>query len=615
MFNTDHPRTVNSGLTAADPDRQEYQLGSASSSTFQTEGVFPPKVQPVSSNMHAQSVKENTHNSHVPPTHSINPAKSPTSGITSPIDPSKLAKHLHIIGYDPRKTAYLVKGFTEGFRLEHKAIIKTSEDPKNDPSIHQHLDIAQDKINLEVQSGRMKGPFDTPPFPNFHVSPIKLTEKSEKGTYRLLHNLSWPYDTTSINAQIPEESKTVQYSSVEKAIKLIMKFPKGSYTRKSDIQNAFKLIPIHPSDHHKLCIKFANRYYYDTTLPMGASSACQIFEEFATALQAIYDHYAESGGLSTHYLDDYFFVDRNKSNSLLNSTIFDYICADIGVPQSPTKKTSPSQETEFLGILLDSLQWKAYLPQDKLSQYLNHISLVSDHKSITQKDLQSVVGKLSFAATVVPARAFLRRLINRINTVNRPYHFIKINTEMRKDLNVWRSFLQHYNGVTFFRSISILPSDHLNVGSDASKSGYGAVYGHRWLQERYPASWQQLFVDKDIGITILELYPILVLIGVFGSQIRNSSVLFHSDNTGVVEVVNKQSSPSNIIMNIIRPLVLYLIKYNIQLRSQHVQGSKNVLCDIISRFQLTPQILAKYGMQPSPTPIPLHLKAENFTLV
>jgi hypothetical protein len=121
-----------------------------------------------------------------------------------------------------------------------------------------------------------------------------------------------------------------------------------------------------------------------------------------------------------------------------------------------------------------------------------------------------------------------------------------------------------------------------------------------------------MFDNNEIGITTLELFPIYVLIGLFGEKIRNSSVLFHSDNEGVVDVLNKQSSPNDVIMNVVRPLVLLLIDNNIMLRSKHVPGIHNTLCDQISRFQVP--LLQKYGMRMEPENLPPHLMSKNFKL-
>ena len=187
---------------------------------------------------------------------------------------------------------------------------------------------------------------------------------------------------------------------------------------------------------------------------------------------------------------------------------------------------------------------------------------------------------------------------------------------MMLDLQTWLQFLSQYNGVTFFRSIQCLPDNHLNMGADASRMGYGATYGKYWIQEHYPQSWQEVFDDKEIGITVLELYPILALIGTFGSKLKNHSILFHSDNEGVVEIINKQTSSSKkpAIMNIVRPLVLLLMQHNILLRSCHIPGIRNTLCDAISRFQVTASLLRHHNMNSTPSVIPNRYKSASFSL-
>ena len=100
----------------------------------------------------------------------------------------------------------------------------------------------------------------------------------------------------------------------------------------------------------------------------------------------------------------------------------------------------------------------------------------------------------------------------------------------------------------------------------------------------------------------------------FGHKIKNSTVVLHSDNEGVVKVLNKQSSTNKTIMSIVRPLVLLLMRHNIMLRSKHIPGLKNVLCDLISRFQVTPEVLARHGMKIKPEEVPDGLKCSNFKL-
>lgn len=56
---------------------------------------------------------------------------------------------------------------------------------------------------------------------------------------------------------------------------------------KTDIEVAFRIIPICPFDYHLLGFSWQGQFYFDKCLPMGASSSCQIFEKFSVALQWI----------------------------------------------------------------------------------------------------------------------------------------------------------------------------------------------------------------------------------------------------------------------------------------------------------------------------------------
>jgi len=523
-----------------------------------------------------------------------------------------LFHHLDRINYDKSETQYLINGFTYGFKLGHEGPVSDSE-PSNDISVDNLPEITLQKIQKEIVAGRLAGPFDHPPFTPFHCSPIKLVEKSKKNTYRLIHNLSWPYDSTSINSSISSDHKTVKYSSVSQAIRCIMKFPKGAYTWKTDLEHAFKLIPIHPQDYHKLGFKFKGKYYYDKTLPQGAGSACRIFERFSTSINAIHVYDTEPDS-ATHYLDDFFFICLTLLLALKHRELFDSLCEDIGIPQAPDKRTEPCHVTQYLGLHVDSENWLVTLPTEKLEPYLVEVQESLQHSKLTQLQMQSLVGKLSFASSVVPARPFLRRLIDKIYTVKKPHHLIRLTSSMKEDLETWQQFLKNYNGVTYFRMLTILPLDHLEMASDASILGFGAIFKSHWMQARYPPAWKQLYHEKKIGSSFIELYPIYVLICMFGQRLTNLSVLHSTDNEGLVPIINKQSSSSKFIMKIIRPLVLKLIQYNISLYAKHVPGKAHILCDRISRFQETPQLLLEHNMNPQRLEIPTDLNPTNFNL-
>ena len=113
------------------------------------------------------------------------------------------------------------------------------------------------------------------------------------------------------------------------------------------------------------------------------------------------------------------------------------------------KTTEPSTSTIFLGIELNTRLQCAKLPIEKITSYSINIKDVMEKRTITKRTLQSIIGKLSFASAVIPARPFLRRLINLLPQVKEQHHYITLDREVKLDLATWYTFLKQYNGITF----------------------------------------------------------------------------------------------------------------------------------------------------------------------
>ena len=152
----------------------------------------------------------------------------------------------------------------------------------------------------------------------------------------------------------------------------------------------------------------------------------------------------------------------------------------------------------------------------------------------------------------------------------------------------------------------IISSTALNMVSDACHKGFGACFGRKWIQGVFPSSWAQLH------ISVMEFFPILVMIDLFGNLIKNAQILFETDNSQVVSYINKQSSDKAPIMALMRPLILLLIKHNIQLVARHIPGKENTLADAISRFSLKPEMIVKYNLEEQPTELPRRLLPQAF---
>lgn len=221
----------------------------------------------------------------------------------------------YLQGYDRFKVKFLEEGFSFGFKLQYQGPRQYRES-SNLKSANNNLAVLQQKISHEVSTGRIAGPFTSPPFDNLQISPLGLVPKKGPNEFRLIHHLSFP-EGSSINDGIAPENVSVKYQTITDAIGLIKYFGKGALMAKTDIENAFRIIPIHPDDHDLLGMKIGEQFYYDKVLPMGCSISCRLFEEFSTALHWVLQHKLQAAGIA-HILDDFLFVAPKKFNKMSN---------------------------------------------------------------------------------------------------------------------------------------------------------------------------------------------------------------------------------------------------------------------------------------------------------
>ena len=157
----------------------------------------------------------------------------------------------------------------------------------------------------------------------------------------------------SINDYTDQSLTSVQYTSFDKAVELIQNLGTGCKLFKMDIKNAFKLLPIRPKDFELLGFQFRDNYYFDKTLPFGASISCATFEKFSTFLEHCVKTKLTSGEL-IHYLDDFLGGDKSTEQCRQLMQVFHSVMQDLNVPLATEKTEGPTEIIIYLGLELDS---------------------------------------------------------------------------------------------------------------------------------------------------------------------------------------------------------------------------------------------------------------------
>lgn len=477
----------------------------------------------------------------------------------------------------------LFKGFGEGFPLPSFQGLGCLIN-KNLPSIDSHIPIVAEKILKEVQEGRVAGPFLSPPFANFRISPLGIIPKKEPNSFRMIHHLSYPFGS-SLNDDIDAALCSVSYSSFDDALTKIRKLGHSALLAKADIKSAFRLLPIHPTAFNSLGFYFNNSYYFDKCLPMGCSLSCRYFEMFSSFLEWVVSYQSGSANL-LHYLDDFIFMGPADSDECIYLfTEFQCICRLFGVPLAHEKSVLPTTCLEFLGVTIDTDLMQFRLPPQKIAKLLFLVDFVMSKKKVVLRTLQSLLGLLAFASRVIPmGRVFSKRLYRSISGIKSPYHFVRITASLRADLLVWKQFLSSFNGCSFWQE-PFCTSEALNLFTDAAGAvGYGAYWQGHWSASKWPSSW----IDNGltVNITLLEIFPVLISLELWGSCFSNRRILLHSDNKAVVYAINCLSSKSLPVLAVLRQLVLKCLELNIWLKAKYVPGIDNSVADSLSRLQL-----------------------------
>ena len=479
---------------------------------------------------------------------------------------------------DKSYAQYIIKGIQEGFRIgfsrHHYCCPATTNLPSQVP------EIIQEHLQTETDLGRMHCLPRGSEAKGIQMSPIgAIPKKNKPGKWRLITDLSSPLGA-SVNDGISKEYSSVRYTSVDHLASLIITEGRGALLVKADIKEAYRMVPVHPSDQLLLGIGWNDRIYIDKMLPFGLRSAPIIFSAVADALQWILIKQGIPKLL--HYLDDFILIAKVPAIAENQKQILISTCKRLGVPLEPSKLEGPTTCLTFLGIEIDTVALQIRLPEEKLATLRRELTGVLSRKVISKKALQSITGLLQFASKVVrPGRPFLRRLYALQEVGSHPMHHIRLNNAARADILWWHLFVEKWNGTSMLWDFQKHSPD-ITVFSDASGSwGCGALWQLNWFNLPWSVHLQ------DCSIAVKEFIPVVIAAALYGPQWKGKIVQFVVDNIAVVEILNSTYCKDSHLMHLIRLLVFLASFHNFWFTARHIAGRENILADALSRNNMS----------------------------
>ena len=138
---------------------------------------------------------------------------------------------------------------------------------RNLRSAFEHPEVVDEALKSEVAENRMAGPYPSLPLPCLRCSGVGVVAKKD-GSWRLINHLSAPVGS-SINDFIDPNEFSLQYSSIDEAIKICYELGKGALLAKVDLKNVFRLCAVRREDWELLGIHWRNVFYVEKCLPFG----------------------------------------------------------------------------------------------------------------------------------------------------------------------------------------------------------------------------------------------------------------------------------------------------------------------------------------------------------
>lgn len=295
-----------------------------------------------------------------------------------------------------------------------------------------------------------------------------------------------------------------------------------------------------------MVVEVDGRFYVDHVFPFGLATAGGVQGNVADATVDIL-HSMDLGPIKK-WVDDHLFFRYATGGGIIlpdgSHTPFTYAhgLVDIYAKSSPMKVPwHPKKWKDFafiftyLGFLWDLLLHTVTLPDEKRFKYRNKLADVLNAlacgKRMSCKDAMSVNGTLSHIAFVIPhGRAYLANLSTFISEYPSKFASRHPPASVVSDLKWWFNILE--KSLPPRNLIPHGPPVDIDLWVDASTEwGIGILLGDKWNAWKLRPNWRGK--GRDIGW--LEAVAVeLAIRTLFDAGWRDTSVIIHSDNQGVI---------------------------------------------------------------------------------
>jgi hypothetical protein len=470
------------------------------------------------------------------------------------------------------------------------------------PSDQRHASFIREQCLKERQKGYFSDSFGSELLPGMYSMPIHAVPKPHSSDLRMVNDHS--AGAFSLNNIIDHSQVTgFPLDNMRHLGEMLFDVRRDDNDAqltlwKSDIADAYRLLPMHPLWQIKQVVTVDEQRYIDRNLCFGSSGSSGIFISFNSLVSWI-AKYVKLIPYLSGYMDDSSGCNR-KGDTLFykpyNMSFPSDQCRllllwdELGIPHKPHKQVFGSPLT-IIGIDVDPNMMTMTLPSEAKERLTNELRLWSAKPprnstgSYKLKYWERLAGWFNWALNVYPLlRPALNNIYAKMAGKKIRDQRVYINNAIREDLMWAVTHIESSRGVQLFESFSWTPSSaDFVIYCDACPDGMGFWYP-------IPKDGYYAPTPVDAPTDAIFYYEALcvlsAIINVQSKAPKKSKILIYTDNTNTVDIFRSlRCLPA--YNPLLKLAVDVLIENSYSLRVLHVSGEDNTVADVLSRVQFS----------------------------
>ncbi|KAL7284900.1 hypothetical protein ACG7TL_002214 [Trametes sanguinea] len=494
------------------------------------------------------------------------------------------------------------RGFREGFWPFADPALSDLPDcweENSGPMDGDALEFALQYTAEEEQAGRYSEPFYGDLLPGMFSMPIHAVPKPHSDKLRFINNHS--AGKFSLNSMIDKRAVGMRPDNVQDLAHNLLQFraihgDSPLWLFKSDIANAYRILPMHPLWQLKQVVSIHGTRRIDRCCCFGNRGSPDLFCTFMALLLWIAIHVRDVPCLLA-YMDDNFTFEASptleKYMGYGEPVMLPYaqtrllqLWDDVGVPHAAAKQLFGRSLT-ITGFLVDSDAMTITLPPDACADLVAAIHAFLTDASRRRRplrDWQRLVGWINWGLNVQPLlRPALQSSYAKIAGRTIPHAPIYINARVTRDLLFIASVFQRYGGVHMLKASAWGPdAADLVVLCDACLAGM--AFWIPALSVAFVADCPPAPPGLDDNIFWYEALTVLAALEWVKNYVEQppSRLAIFTDNLNTVQMF--ESFRANVHFDdILLRACDMLIASGIDLRVWHIAGQQNTVADALSR--------------------------------